>query len=1087
MLLIVGKGEKQFDALRAACVAQGLSVETASTLDAVRAVRNFAPDLVLLSGDAAIGGGQAVLRLFSRNAQASVVPVAVLADAAAIDSRANAFRHGVVAMIAREANVNAMAERISQVARELPDRQGETAGAVGEGSFDELVTMLKQELRTGILIVSPAKLPTPGVDAKSHRIVLGAGKPLGQTIDTFIAELRKSVDQKEPLRFEFQESSAARLRVGDEKDLPDARDEGVLKALRILLVSADVKRSELLATALRSHGSTVATTDVRGFGFAKARTLDPEVVLIDRSGLDGPAFDIVKDFRRDLRLRWASMLVLDWEAMWPDPAASMDVQRLASRIAPLVEPDRSMTDRARIERSFEARLEVVGPSRLLRSLGRVDAKLHVTIRNLRAMIECDIENGTLLGAICRRTGVANAQTLQGQAALSALLAIGTGRVRVEKRVALALNNVQMPVADALADAADETPPLAPSAIPPAILEKLEAFDPATNPPPAFSDVPRYRARGEDDIPTMRVEDLAGRDKSGAPNQGAAAAAPIARVDISQPANRPLIVAQEVVQSRAASGDARASSEAPPSTSVIASGPKPQPVGSPTLRGPAVAPAFGAGVRIPPSAPTPSVPSGNRALVDSDMPTGFTALPDIEGQAAAEAPPFVAPSDAPTSFGNVAPSDAPTSFGNEMPDMEGSDWDASTTAHEPSNRPLAPEATTQLDAFDDSSEILIRDPAAKATPRELAPESTTQLDLNEDSAEIFVAKEPTRELSIELQLDPSREISLPNSGGPDPLDALVPSIPPPLRKSNPEQQQPVARAAEPVLAPLPQESSAPVLPPAPVDPEDAASVRPVPKAPLPLEQRQSDSRRRMIKIAAGVAALLVVAGIAWTALQPADSSTTPLAAETVAPKPAPVAAPVKTAEVPLKQAVSPTPPPAPTKVAEAPPAPLPTPTKVAEAPPTPPPAPTKVAPTPPPATPTPPPAPAHAATPTPVAVVAAATPAGNPDAVATEGEHQLADGHYAEAEAAFRSVIAADAHNPHGLAGLARVALHKHDLANALHFAESAVRARPKKAVYRVLLGDVQQAVGNGEGARASWQAALEAEPGNADATRRLGR
>lgn len=470
-VLVVGDDEPMDDAICAALDHHGLDVERVATLDAVEATRIAAPDLVLLVGDAARAAGEVVLARLAQNALTQLVPVVLLSDDAALGERLAAFRHGAVAVVPRTASVDEMARKIADIAREMPEREGEQSGELGEATLDELMKLVKQELRSGILSVEAGGGGTTDAST-SFRLVLGAGRPVAKAVEAFVAQLRPLVSQAEPLRYELLEHAGARFGLLDSETGGASEGEGDLAALnglRVLLVVLDPVRADALASELRARGATVAVTDASGRGLERARGLDPEVVIIDAAGIEGPGFAVVKACRRDPRLRWASMLVVEWDEVWPERARSPDMARLASRLAPLIEPDRTIAARAGAEASFDTRLELVGPSRLLRALARVEHTLHVTVRNPRCVVDLDLAQGLVVGATAKRQAdAASAPLLEGPAALAALLALGSGRVRVERRTNPQSANVMSPVEEALAVAAGEEPPLPPSIPPPSL-------------------------------------------------------------------------------------------------------------------------------------------------------------------------------------------------------------------------------------------------------------------------------------------------------------------------------------------------------------------------------------------------------------------------------------------------------------------------------------------------------------------------------------------------------------------------------------------------------------------------------------------
>src|SRR6478752_6849349 len=180
-ILLVGADSAFEPALRAALARHRVYVET-TTPDAVaETVIAAAPDLVLLVGPAARDGGSTVLQTLMSSPVCSVIPVAILDDNTALDMRLRAFRHGAAAVIAPSASIDAIAEQVAKLAREIPERGGESLGVVGEATLSEFVGALSKELRSGILSVHTGKGGKGSDDAV--RLVLGSGRPLAAFID----------------------------------------------------------------------------------------------------------------------------------------------------------------------------------------------------------------------------------------------------------------------------------------------------------------------------------------------------------------------------------------------------------------------------------------------------------------------------------------------------------------------------------------------------------------------------------------------------------------------------------------------------------------------------------------------------------------------------------------------------------------------------------------------------------------------------------------------------------------------------------------------------------------------------------------
>lgn len=448
-------------ALRVALDRHGMSVEVTPSMQAVEAVMVRAPDLVLLIGDAATEGSVGLLRHLAENPVTSVVPVALLSNDNALDERMRAFRSGAVAVVPKSASADAVARKIVQLARELPERAGEAAGELGDTTLEDLMNWVTSELRSGILSVE-----TKDASGKPMpmRLVLGSGGQVSDALTDFVARLRPLVSKAEPVRYELLESTGGRLGLLED-DQAEPGDLTIFQGIRILLMDNDPGRADVLAQALREHGATVALTDPSVPGLERARSLDPDVVLFDAAAIDGPGFEAVRELRRDTRLRWAGLLVVRWEELWPKTAASPDLPQLASRVTPLIQHERSLTERANSVEAFDTRLELTGPARLIRTLARIPGTRHVIVRNPKATVELDLADGLIVGAQGTRHGD-SPLPLNGTVAIAALLALSAGRVRVERRGHPSVANVMTPVDEALHNAQAERSLVAPTMPPP---------------------------------------------------------------------------------------------------------------------------------------------------------------------------------------------------------------------------------------------------------------------------------------------------------------------------------------------------------------------------------------------------------------------------------------------------------------------------------------------------------------------------------------------------------------------------------------------------------------------------------------------
>lgn len=468
-VLLVGADRAFHAALAKALSTHGVYVETATPHGVIDAAVAAAPDLVLLVGDAAADGGSSVLAHLHASPHSSVVPVAILADDTALDERLRGFRHGAAAVVPRAASVDAIADRIAALAREIPERTGSSIGHVGEATLDELVQALSKELRSGILSIKGPK----GSGDEEIRVVLGGGQPLAQTIDEFVSRLQKHVLHAERLQYEFDERAGGTVQLlGNDGGDGAAAGENVT-GLCILLADEDAARADAIAQSLRGRGATVVVTDFDPpeSRFQRLRQLDPAILLIDEAALHGDGHRLVRRMRKDTRLRWASLLVVRWEEIWSEADGSAQIARTLGTLATLAEPEHSLKERIELGAPFDTRLEITGPARLVRALAASAKPLRATIHNPRLQVRVEISDQLVAGA--RAEARDGSAPLDGALALSALLVLGSGRVHVERLAEPQMVNVMSTIDVALSLADSEGAPIqpslpAPASIPPEV-------------------------------------------------------------------------------------------------------------------------------------------------------------------------------------------------------------------------------------------------------------------------------------------------------------------------------------------------------------------------------------------------------------------------------------------------------------------------------------------------------------------------------------------------------------------------------------------------------------------------------------------
>ncbi|MBN1653997.1 MAG: hypothetical protein JXA30_09490 [Deltaproteobacteria bacterium] len=463
IVLVVGR-DPISEQLESELKGRKLDVETVTPGVVVDAVVAAAPDLVLLVGEAARDGGKEIVRQLSDNAAGAIVPIVVLSDVPTKAS-SKAFRHGVVSTIARDTPVGEIADRIADLVNEIPERPGECRGAIEEATLDELVGLLTSELRSGVLSV---KRKADRQKEEGARIVLRAGRPVSEEVGSFVKRVKPLIADSKESSYEFQENSSGRVdSIAPPCALPEqgAKEAAPsLKGLRILVVESERQRADALVKALRDKQALAVAFCGTEVDLQRARSLDPEVVIVDSTDIDGACLQVMETLRRDVRMRWASVLVSSREQVWPNAQREPTVEPLMHKIAQLNKADGQLLKRAQSSTNFDTRLEIIGPSRLLRVLAAAGKTLRVSVKHPRATIDIELDKELILGAkgILRETA---SRPVSGTTALAAFMALASGRVHVGETTTPELSDIVSPVDLMLSMAAEEASPIRPSISP----------------------------------------------------------------------------------------------------------------------------------------------------------------------------------------------------------------------------------------------------------------------------------------------------------------------------------------------------------------------------------------------------------------------------------------------------------------------------------------------------------------------------------------------------------------------------------------------------------------------------------------------
>jgi tetratricopeptide (TPR) repeat protein/DNA-binding NarL/FixJ family response regulator len=452
-------------------------LELAEPDKAVETAVVAAPDLIVLTGAAAAEGGSKLLGELTARPETSSIPVALVQDDTSLDLRLRAFRSGAAAILPKKASVDELASKIAELAHEIPGRSDEALGELGEVTLEELVRTLGSELRSGILSVGGAG------NEEAVRLVLGSGRPLAKLIEEFVQKTRAHVVRAEPLRYEFDARAGGTVQLldADSAQAPAASIE--LDGLRVVLADDNTGRADAVAGELRRHGAEVIVSDLAPseVRFAQMRQADPGVLLIGEEHIQAEGYELVRRMRRDTRLRWTSLLVVRWDELLKD-TSSAPVERLATSLKNIGEPEANLREQAEANSGLDARLEMVGPARSLRSLSQSSYGWRVTVTNPRLWAELDLANGLVVGAVARTAD--GERSFEGAEALAALLQLSSGRLQIDHVEHPARANVMATVDMALSIADGEAPPIMPS-IPAGPPSSPAPFVPPPAPAPAF--------------------------------------------------------------------------------------------------------------------------------------------------------------------------------------------------------------------------------------------------------------------------------------------------------------------------------------------------------------------------------------------------------------------------------------------------------------------------------------------------------------------------------------------------------------------------------------------------------------------------
>ncbi len=818
----------------------------------------------------------------------------------------------------------------------------------------------------------------------------------------------------------------------------------ILEGLHVLLVSEDEARVASLAKALRDRKASVGDVKVRSLDALALRGAD--LVVIDTRSADSTKAH-VNEMRADVRARWASIAQLDYSKLVLDDGTVM-LPSLETEVTPLVTADKELTERARTEESFSVSLRPLGPSRMLRALAAAGPTMHVEIFHETLSGSVDLSNELLVCAFAER---GTSEKWEAWTALVRILGLLDATVHVSRKSHPSAMNIMEPIDQALEVAAQERH----SSAELIAIEERTARARVADDGARTGSHPARRADGS--FVKIEPEQLA----EPAPMLAAETTAPD-KPAVPPPSPKRTLLG---VAAPALPDDlpAVAKSRVPSRYSHHAegSGEKARPSPSRTLLGvaPGALPAFG-------GMPRPVV---------------NLALPAAMAKVARPEPAPELPIPANNQTNEAQPRPASKHFVDESP----------TDRH-----PVMLEvARAAFAASDDDADLPALPARSARNDARTVPMAAVADEEDGPSPLPGTAMEAEREET--LVTDPKELRALREESGQHPM-VKSPDLMPL------DDDLPADLAAAPpshLLDAIGEEVTAGAF----SDPPGAKPIEPAKKAAPESAQtvitrfvRKPRTRNLLLLLLFAVTEYYFVVWNERKSDELLEQRKVFTVASPIPVKRAPEGAPAAAPGTETTQAAAQPAPEAPlaaseVQPAEPPPAPVQAATAVAQPATHPAPAIAQpaAAPTQPAAAPTPA-ATALATTPAPVAKPAAAQPepkepvaAGGVEGLVRAGTKLLDAGNAKDARDEFARAVAGDAKNAHAREGLAEALAALGEHRDALVQIEEAIKLRPRRARYRVVQGDAFQALGKASLAKDAWSKALELDPSDREAKKRL--